>query len=283
MRVFEMSGLDGTGTISEGAITKLVQSEKDALYWVDYLGSASPTDWMTRANMAMERALKEVKVLNAQVDYKTGNREAEERVMDLWVEISKDALFMLRNEPSFLTQLAHRGKVFLTDVFAPILAAKDALINVATEKAMSLLGEYHKYVNTLRKRKRELQEVKANRELPDAVINARAVEISGAEKRMASLKALVRRLAGVDLDEVAAEEYGPFLANPGVPVVVVIVIAAAAAVIAGVGGVIAGILPLKQKAEAAVEKVKQLVGIIPYIAGGGILLIAGVLYFTLRK
>jgi hypothetical protein len=184
---------------------KLLQNE------TSYLANARPSDWEFRATQTAQIASNTIKFLKEKVLGKTGNPEAEEKLLAAWEDILVRANQMLQNKPSIWEQIKDKAALYLTDFWGGVQKAQRSFTDWLVTHAGDLLSTYHKAVTRLIAIENEFGQLLKTGKISEQEAQTRRSQIERAKSILETIRAAYRSISGgSSIDELAQKEYGPY-------------------------------------------------------------------------
>jgi hypothetical protein len=174
--------------------------------------------------------------------------------------------------------------IFFTDFWDGVKQAQKDFSEWSIKNAGSALEKYHDARNWLAELKKNLAEM-MTQGLPSDVIRAQQEKIADAEATLSRIKTTFATVSGgLDLDQIAQEQYGAYLgaalaivAAVAIAIVATLIAVGAAAVLSINKIAVEGNKIVQESRNALVADVqKNIDKYLPLIIGGGVLLVGGI-------
>lgn len=274
-------------------MTEYVHSYQRAQAELDYLSAADATNWMTRINDAISLIPNELKTIDIFITGKTGDPEVENQLKQLWGTVHAKAIDMLNNQPTVIQQLAANATLALTDFWSGATQAMQDYTAWMIEHAGPALKAYWEGVNYLADLEQNLAQFQAAGTASPQMIADQQSKVNSAKTALGNIKSAVKTASGLDLDQLATSEYGPFTGTLSfaLPVVAAIAVGVVAVVILAVVASIKGIGMLvdtgkgvvQQAEKTALQKVQDIADqYLPWVIGGAVLLVGGIIVLVYK-
>jgi hypothetical protein len=207
----------------------------------EYVRAARPADWNERIIKASERMIESSKQFREKVIGKTGDRDAEIKLLQARGEINAQLTAMVQNQPSIARQIVDVGLQVVEPYFTSIKVAADSLLSWAEARAMDVLKQFHGARIRIVELKRDLARA-AKEGVPEVTRIAQAAKIAAAERALDKVSlADVRALGIPALDDLVQKLFGKYPTISGGPLAALLAPAGILALAAAVGILIVAI------------------------------------------
>lgn len=239
--------------------------------------------WKKTAQRAASQCYNEYKYLLDNVQGKTGNPDAEAKLMDQWVALLKLAVDAVNNPPSWWAEVVDKVSQFLSDFLGGAQKAWQDYSQWTVEHAGPVLKDYYDASSRVIDLRNDLNQAKASGKYSQQDLDAQEAAISKAESLQQAVRTAYSILSvGGSIDQVAQDKYGAYKAlGLGGWFLIVLQTVIIAGVVAAFAAFVYGVYKMGAPIQRAAESVADWIKDHPAIIVGGLFALAALIVLPL--